>query len=254
VRRIAYETFLRAHQVLIVAVIVGVWLHSPGHQFQTPILYMLISSCIWAFLRLLRLITILIRSHVGKHDCRATIWSLPDAFQVHVTVTRPWKYHAGQYVYLRLRRAGYGTRLQTHPYFISWWYVDARGRNVVVLIIGRQRGFSRGLGKHTNGDLVVAKEDDGRLILASDATEHGTSYMAHIEGPYGRELELDAYGTVLLIATGSGIAGVFPFIRQLLEGYHRWDAKVRRLILVWEVERERGFGHCPSLGAKLTAI
>jgi hypothetical protein len=87
-----------------------------------------------------------------------------------------------------------------------------------VLIIRRQRGFSRGLGKHTNGNLVVAKEDDSYLILASNATEHRTSYIAYIERPYGQELELDAYRTVLLIATGSGIARVFPFIRQLLEG------------------------------------
>jgi NAD(P)H-flavin reductase len=149
---------------------------------------------------------------------------------------------------------GYRARLQTHPYFIAWWYVDDRGRDVVVLIIGCQRGFSRRLSNHSNGNLVLAKEEDGRLVLASDAMEHRTRFKAHIEGPYGQEMELDAYGTVLLIATGSGIAGIFPFIRQLLAGHHGWDAKVRRLLLVWEVEREGGFDHRPSWSALLTAI
>ncbi|KIM93505.1 hypothetical protein OIDMADRAFT_61439 [Oidiodendron maius Zn] len=251
VRRLAYETFLRAHQVFVVALVVGVWLHSPGNQFQIPILYLLIASCLWVALRLLRLLTILTRNYIGKHACRAKIWTLSDAFQVHVTVTRPWKYHAGQYIYLRLRRAGYGARLQSHPYFLSWWYVDSQGRDVVVLIVGRQRGFSRGLDNHSNGGLVVGKEKDGRLVLASDAAEHGVTYKAHIEGPYGQALELDAYGTVILIATGSGIAGIFPFIKQLLAGYHRWDAKVRRLMLFWEVEREQ---HMLWLGNWMTEM
>jgi hypothetical protein len=53
---------------------------------------------------------------------------------------------------------------------------------------------------------------------------------------------LEAYGTVLLFATGTGIAGVFPFIWQLLAGYHDWNVKVRKLALFWEVESDREFG------------
>ena len=72
-----------------------------------------------------------------------------------------------------------------------------------------------------NSNLVLTKEEDGRLVLASDAMDYGTSFKAYIEGLYRKKLKLDVYRTVLLVATGSGIAGVFLFIRQLLADYYR---------------------------------
>jgi len=54
---------------------------------------------------------------------------------------------------------------------------------------------------------------------------------AIVEGPYGKEIHLDEYGTVLLFATDIGIAG------QLLEDFNIYNAKspcsvpVLRLIL-----------------------
>ncbi|RMJ04847.1 hypothetical protein CDV36_014480 [Fusarium kuroshium] len=61
---------------------------------------------------------------------------------------------------------------------------------------------------------------------------------AVIEGPYGKEFNLDSYGTVLLFATGIGIAGQLPFVAQLLEGYHHYEVKTRRIALFWQVESE----------------
>jgi predicted ferric reductase len=248
VRRHAYETFVRMHQILAIAVVAGVLVHRPGNIFQIPNLYLFIAACLWVILRLLRVLIILVRND----QTRATIWSLPDAFQVHVRVGRPWAYRAGQYVYLRLRK-GIAARMQSHPYFVSWWYVDEDGRDVVVLIIGRQKGFSNGLGDHSNDNLILtkkddgghfipAKDEDGRLLLASDAIKLVASVKADIEGPYGQAVELAAYGTVLLFASGTGIAGVLPFIRQLLVGYHNRDAKVRKLALFWEIKSDRRFG------------
>jgi hypothetical protein len=142
--------------------------------------------------------------------------------------------------------------MQSHPYFVSWWYADEDGCDVVVLIIGRQNGFSKVLDDHTSGNLVLTKDEDGilvpakdengRLLLASDAIKHVASLKADIEGPYGQDVELAVYETVLLFATGTGIAGVLPFIRQLLAGYHNRDAKVRKLALFWEIKSDRGFG------------
>ncbi|KAB2099591.1 hypothetical protein AG0111_0g12058 [Alternaria gaisen] len=62
---------------------------------------------------------------------------------------------------------------------------------------------------------------------------------AVVEGPYGNELPLDSYGTVLLFATGIGIAGQLPYVTQLLEGYLNCKVKTRRIALFWEVESER---------------
>ena len=241
VRRHAYETFVRIHQALAAIVVIGVWLHLPSAPFEVPTLYVFTATCLWASLRVLRLLVIVFRNRrIGEPSSYAVIWSLPDAFQVHVWVARPWEYRAGQYVYLRLRRAGFRARMQSHPYFVSWWYKDPLERDVIVLIIGRQRSFSD-VEKYSSGTLVLGKKENNHLILATDGINYGTSMKADIEGPYGREVGIGAYGTVLLFATGSGIAGVFPFIKQLLDGYHNWNVKVRKLALFWEVNSERGF-------------
>lgn len=100
-----------------------------------------------------------------------------------------------------------------------WWYIDQDRRDVVVLIIGRQRGFSGRLSTYSNSNLVLANKD-GYLVLASNRIEHRASFKADIEGLYRQEVGLKAYRTVLLFATRTGIAGVFLFIRQLLAGYY----------------------------------
>jgi NAD(P)H-flavin reductase len=102
---------------------------------------------------------------------------------------------------------------------------------MIVLIIGRQNGFSNSLEAQSNGDLVLGNKPDGQLILATNGVDYSRSLKADIEGAYGREVGIDVYGTVLLFATGVGIAGVFPFIKHLLEGYYNWNIKVRKLAL-----------------------
>ncbi|PVH68769.1 hypothetical protein DL98DRAFT_205439 [Cadophora sp. DSE1049] len=61
---------------------------------------------------------------------------------------------------------------------------------------------------------------------------------AIVEGPCGRELHLESYGTVLLFATGIGIAGQLPYVTQLLEGYHNYEVKGSRIALFWEMDSE----------------
>jgi hypothetical protein len=69
VRRHAYETFVRTHQVLAIAMVAGVLLHRPGNIFQIPKLYLFIAACLWAVLRLLQVLVIFVRNN----RTRATI-------------------------------------------------------------------------------------------------------------------------------------------------------------------------------------
>jgi NAD(P)H-flavin reductase len=89
------------------------------------------------------------------------------------------------------------------------------------MVVQRQKGFTKNLVLHTNNDF-----------------DEGFEMRAVIEGPYGEELKLDSYGTVLLFATGIGIAGQLPYIERLLEGYRNCEVKTRRIALFWEVESE----------------
>jgi hypothetical protein len=101
---------------------------------------------------------------------------------------------------------------------VSWWYQYDKDHDVVVFITQRQRGFTQN--------------------LPTSSSIQPTELKAIIEGPYGKEIHLDEYGTVLLFATGIGIAGQLPYMRQLLESFHNYDAKARRIALFWQVESE----------------
>ena len=46
------------------------------------------------------------------------------------------------------------------------------------------------------------------------------------------------YGTVLLIATGFGIAAILPHLKELLEGYERCEVVTRRIHVVWQLKGE----------------
>ena len=61
-----------------------------------------------------------------------------------------------------------------------------------------------------------------------------------IDGPYGQDLRLERYETVLLIAKGIGIAGVLSYAKQLIW----WKSNIaqqrrvttRKLDLYWELD------------------
>lgn len=217
VRHHFYEVFLNLHRVLVVVLIVAIWLHVPGKLLNIPTIYLLVVCCLWASLQLLRTCQILYRNfRHWKYSCKVAIAPLPDAYQVHAKIPRSWKYRAGQYVYLCLPGVSYSAILQSHPYMIAWWYRYDTAQDIVVFIIQRRMGFTHSL------------PTDSRAVRAI------------IEGPFGNEIHLDDYGTVLLFATGIGIAGQLLYVRQLLENFHNHDAKARRVALFWQVDSEGG--------------
>jgi predicted ferric reductase len=250
VRRHFYETFLKIHQALAVVIVTGIWFHVPRRLDAVPTLYLLVASSIWLAVRLLRLAQVLFRNlRKVRHVSRCTIWSLPDAFQVHVKVSRPWNFRAGQYVYLCIPNLSYTAWLQSHPYFISGWYRDENGDDIVVFIIERRKGLSSDLGHRSSGNLIrgrdsrdgSTKEHNLHWLLATDQTmtsDEPTELGALVEGPFGNTIPLDEYGTILLFATGIGIASQLPYIKQLLERFHDWDIKAGKIALFWEVSAE----------------
>lgn len=135
-------------------------------------------------------------------------------------LSRGWHHRAGQYVYLCVPGVSRTSFLQLHPFYVAWWYREGEF-DYTVFIIEKYTGFTK--------FLVECSSRDRR------AHEHLT---ALIEGPYGKELELDLYGTVLLFATGIGIAGQLSYVSQLLQDYRSCETKTKRIALFWQVRPE----------------
>lgn len=80
------------------------------------------------------------------------------------------------------------------------------------------------------------------IVLSSSANDNpgeDTELRALVKGPYGITPPLHSYGTVLLFATGIGISGQLPHLKQLMDDYHGGVAKARKVALFWELKSER---------------
>jgi NAD(P)H-flavin reductase len=139
-------------------------------------------------------------------------------------MARPLKFQAGQFIYLSLKGISALSMFDFHPFQICWDYIDENERQVIVLLVQDRGRFSR------------------KLLEAKPRSE--PPYQAFIEGPYGKPLSVDQYGTVLLFATDMGIAGQLPYIRKLLQHYRECKIKSRRIAVFWE--RNESKRSCPE--------
>lgn len=146
--------------------------------------------------------------------CSASIEAVTDAVLVEVKLARTWEFEAGQFVYLRLPEVSRTAFMQAHPFFVSWW-----DRDTLSLLIEPRRGFTGSL-------QLYAKEERTKKA----------DLIAIIDGPYGKELDLTKFETVLLFATGIGIAGQLSYLKRLMEIKDRRATSIKRISLYWEME------------------
>jgi predicted ferric reductase len=263
-RRQVYEIYINLHLILAVLIITAAYLHIPSKKLlASPTVYLFVVVCLQILVALVRSGQFLYRNVRYKKPLnRASVQTimyrrggrrpipLSDAVHVHIRLTRPWKPQAGQYVYLSIPGVSYTSFAQSHPFYVSWWYDDTNGTNIV-LIVQKQKGFTKDLflhaDKYLNNDYEMRSSISGEFERRSDIEDDSEleaiigdkfKMRAIVDGPYGKELKLDSYGTVILFATGIGIAGQLPYITQLLEGYRNCEVKTRRIALFWEMESE----------------
>ncbi|KAI9727197.1 MAG: hypothetical protein M1834_008505 [Cirrosporium novae-zelandiae] len=59
-----------------------------------------------------------------------------------------------------------------------------------------------------------------------------------IDGPYGVSHDFGSFGTIIMFATGIGIAGHLPYLKELVHGYNNRVVRTRYIILVWQLDKE----------------
>lgn len=138
----------------------------------------------------------------------------PTLLQVDITVPRPWRVRAGQHVFLSIPGLGIFTGLRGHPFVIAWWDRDRSGLTISILVSSKN-GFTRELSRNAN-----------------------KTFRAFIDGPFGIPHDFGAYGTVIMIATGIGIAGHMPYLKDLISGYNSCEVRTRRILLIWQIQNE----------------
>ncbi|KAJ5183238.1 hypothetical protein N7492_000854 [Penicillium capsulatum] len=227
VRRLSYEIFLRAHQVLAGLFVYGIWQHLPSHSHSSEI-YLLVALGVFGLSLLSQSMVLLYRNGLfsGRGTPRAIVsFSMSDAEEgtvvnaVHIRVLlpRPVRVEAGQYINLWMPSVSLCSWMQTHPFTIMSW---SKGKqNTLELLVKPRSGLTANLARY-------ARIDGGSSI----------SFLALFTGPHGVGEEVGHCETILLLASGSGIAGAIPYLKKTIYGYNTCTSQIRRLHLTWQVE------------------
>lgn len=74
------------------------------------------------------------------------------------------------------------------------------------------------------------------IVENDESTASSNSYVAFYSGPHGHSEPMGEYGTVLMFASGLGIAAQLPYIKQLLYDGARCRTRTKRIHLVWQLQ------------------
>lgn len=211
-----YEAFAVTHQFSAAVIIAMVGTHAGRGRWNTvPSIYLLGAAGILIITRCFWLFRIIYRNlRIGSKLARATVERDGKIMIVSVTLPRPWDFKAGQNVKICIPCLSWSSFLQWHPFDLSS-YELINGSMVIRLMIRERKGFTA---------ILASKGSPDREMLAL------------VDGPYGREIQLRTYGTVLLFASGIGIAGLLLYAHQTLEEYFAQRTSCRRILLFWEID------------------
>ena len=179
--------------------------------------YVLFGGASFGVTTLWHCVSLLWRNLNGRKGNRIKIQQIEDSLRIKIRPSRPWHAQGGQFIYLWMPSVSFWAFCQSHPFLITWWDSDIGGKaQQIELLVHIRDGFTRHLSSHVStADLRV-----------------------WIDGPHGYNTDFGDFGSILLLATGPGIAAQIPFAKQILEGYKRLEVRTRRLYLVWQLDRE----------------
>jgi predicted ferric reductase len=193
---------------------IAIWLHLSSNK-PTGKIFLQVGVSIWTLVTLLHWIYFIFRNFVlGRSLASARVVEKSGSMHVTIKVPRPWDVKPGQYIFLTIPAAGSMSRFQGHPFMIVWWEHNVDGLTISLLVKPRH-GFTR------------------KLLGIT-----GCDTLAFIDGPYGYSHDLGEYGTVLMFATGIGIAGHLSYLKDLIRGYNSCEVRTRCVILVWQLDNE----------------
>jgi predicted ferric reductase len=235
IRRVQYEIFLKMHKGLATISIYSIWQHLPSESLL-PRLYIYVPLGIFSLTTFIQLTRILYRNGVfsSRPYPRAIITCKKDVKQkrsianegekdiiikdtnleIQVTLGRPMKVKAGQYVYLWMPSVSLWSWMQTHPFMVTSW--SSVEQDTLELFVNARQGLTRKL--------------RDRAALGG-----ATSFLTFVGGPHGISKSVSQYESVLVVASGFGIAGVISHLRKLLHGYNTSRSRIRRVHLVWQL-------------------
>ena len=192
-----------------------------------PRLYLYISTGLFGTTLLLQSgLTMYTNGLLLYRRSRAHITKAGSAVRIRVSLQRRLRIRAGQYINLWIPSISFWSFVQSHPFVVISWAEGAQ--DTLELLIEPRGGLTRELWHY-----------------AKDRPSIHPFVM--FSGPHGQGIAVEEYETILMVASGFGIAAQLPYLKRLIHGYNTREVRIRRIRLVWQIE-DKG-GH-PSLSVR----
>jgi NAD(P)H-flavin reductase len=269
VRRTFYEVFRYCHVFFAAVIVVAGFIHlTPiGVSKPSAILFIITASMYFLLFSMRTGMLILQRAPVLVDQGDGLL-------KIEIQLLKPISISAGQHIWLRIPSTYYTSFAESHPFVITSWEKaeDGKAKRITILV-DPKRGFTRKLKMLVNHNSLTFQHLD-RLLTDEKAEsklyrELGASanieakvlkeLRAHtrkrynqlendikaelrlfkhafFDGPYGRPIRAEDFGTVILYATGIGIGAQLATVKHLLESREAGTAKTQRVTLLWEVD------------------
>jgi NAD(P)H-flavin reductase len=154
------------------------------------------------------------------HLSRAALMHDNGAVKVRILLQKPLEIAPGNYINLWIPAVSFGAFLQSHPFIVISWAPGEQ--HTIDLLIEPQRGLTRDL-------LYHAKKN------------RATNYLVLFSGPHRTSFAMDEYESILMVASGFGIATQLPYLKSLIYGYNSRRVQARRIHLVWQIRHKGKF-------------
>ena len=222
----SYEIFLRTHQALAGLLAFSIWQHMESQRTQTWV-YIYIIGGTFLSSSLIQIGLIFFRNRrVGFPFTRASLVCVSGIVKIRLKLSRPIQFRSGEYINLWIPVVNPWSFFQSHPFVVASWSDDPQG--YLNIFVQPGQGFTQRLLQHAQPQETFS---DIRPSL-NDLT----SYFALFSGPHGRSVPVESHETILMVASGFGIAALLPYLKQLIYGYNACKTRTRRVRLIWQIE------------------
>ncbi|KAF3031694.1 hypothetical protein E8E12_001720 [Didymella heteroderae] len=180
---------------------------------------------------------------MGADLPRAQIVCEGDSVKVRLTLSRHVKVQPGQYVGLCIPALGFLAGLQIHPLTVTTWS-DGEQQCLDFLVEPREGWTKRLLEQGRLDKKRVRETKVGGVSDALTSFEGVPPHLAFFTGPHGLAAPVSGYETVVMVASGYGIASHLPYLKQLLYDFNACRTHNRRIHLIWQPKDE---GEIPAV-------
>jgi predicted ferric reductase len=211
--RLYPDAALKLHYLSVLVTICPLWLHVSSTKIRYFVLSPMIALGSGSLFQAVRVFYRNVPMFRRSRQEKAQLLMHDNIVKIRIRLQAGWKIEGGQYIQLYTPSLRHGSLLQSRPYMICWWDEHDGLAHSITLLLKPHRGLAGLL--HGNRPVAL---------------------RAVIDGPFGVSLNLSSYGTIIMVASGIGIAAQVPCIKASLRDCNAFLGCTRKIHLIWELE------------------